>query len=128
MTAKAIFGPLYMILWLALLYSIPLFSVAIIFIVIGWRRAGWLKREIPLLYMPLLTWYLLAMVNFGPTKSLSNLIEIGICAVVASLMPLVRILIKAETEQQKMKISWYSAAFASTVAAAVYFLMPTLPE
>lgn len=114
-----------MALVLLILYFLPLLALALPVVIAGKSVARWTILDIPPFFIPAGVWVGLTHLAFK-TKTLSNLIDLPVLAVVVTIAAVLRVqFAKKASVKAAVGIFWLAATIAAPV---VYFGMPTLSE
>jgi hypothetical protein len=111
--------------WLLVLYVLPVAVIAIPLMVFTRRRVSWWLLDVIAIALPGPLWLLL---NFQDSsgRSLSNIIELPILALLASLGVGVRALLGTRLPRLGSSLLLFLALVGTTLC--FYYLFPTLPE
>jgi len=92
------------------------------------RHGAWIAWDYASLVVPFALWLALVIVGFGPGKSLSNVVELFILAVVVPLLHSVRVFIVDRQLMYRRRNSIVVFGAANLIAIALCGLVPGLPE
>ena len=120
---------MYRTLWVIGLYAVPAYLLSLPIWVFGRKRAGFLKRELLFILIPITCWFSMAFIPLPtPKKSLANLIEVILCGFLGGLILVPRLFIRPEGNREKFRVTLYSSIAVAIAGVLIYFFTPTLSD